>query len=60
MRNDPVIFRVGDSEDLQGDQLRADELKVCENMRERAENTQREQFKKFMKEKHFGRGSDYI
>lgn len=60
MSKDPSSFRVGDSEDLQGDQRRADELRVCENMKERAESTQREQFKNFIKDKHFGRGSDYI
>lgn len=58
--NNPESFRVGDSDDLQADQLRADQLKVCENHREKIESRQKEQFQKFIHDRHFSRGSDYI
>nr|BDT29061.1 hypothetical protein BHI3_25270 [Bacteriovorax sp. HI3] len=59
-RNHPESFRIGDSNDLQADQMRADEMRVCENHRERIEGVQKEQFKKFIHDRHFNRGSDYI
>ncbi len=59
-KNHPETFRIGDSNDLQADQMRADEMKICEAHRERIEGVQKDQFKKFIHDRHFSRGSDYI